>query len=267
VASADVSAANAAFWDELCGSHFARQLGIKDNTPEELARFDAAYMAFYPYLPRYLEEMPTGGKVLEIGIGYGTVARILARRTDYHAVDIAPGPVAMARQALTAAGKDPAQALQASALELPFEDGTFDGVTAIGSLHHTGDLARAVSEVRRVLREGGCAVVMVYNAHSWNRAVTTRALHALARAIPGHAEWLHARVFRDANAEGAPAPHTDFVTRAEAKQLFSGFSAVTVRSENANYVGIRGRAILRREWLLPVIGPVAGLDLYITATL
>lgn len=264
--TADVTAANAAFWDELCGSHFARQLGIRDKTPDELARFDDAYLAFYPYLERYLTQLPTGGKVLEIGIGYGTVARLLARRTDYYAVDIALGPVEMARQALSAADKDPAHAVQASALDLPFEDGAFDGVTAIGSLHHTGDLARAVSEVHRVLRPGGRALVMVYNAHSWNRVVTARGLHALARVVPERAEWLHSRVFRDVNAEGAPAPHTDFVTREEAKRLFSGFSAVSVRSENANYVGIKGRAVLPRRWLLPVVGPVAGLDLYITAT-
>ena len=45
-------ARNAAFWDELCGSALARQVGIEDASAESLERFDAAYMASYPYLGR-----------------------------------------------------------------------------------------------------------------------------------------------------------------------------------------------------------------------
>ena len=43
-----VSEANAVFWDELCGSSMARQIGIVDNSPTELARFDATFFDFYP---------------------------------------------------------------------------------------------------------------------------------------------------------------------------------------------------------------------------
>src|SRR3954447_20804465 len=125
-----VSEANASYWDELCGSYLARQLGIVDNTPGELARFDRAYFAFYPYLTEYLAALPEG-KTLEIGVGYGTVARLLAARVDYHAVDIAAGPIGMARDALASQGKNPSAAQQASALALPFEGETFDAVVAI----------------------------------------------------------------------------------------------------------------------------------------
>jgi hypothetical protein len=48
VAATDVSQRTAEFWDELCGTHMARQLGIRDASPSELARFDAAYLALYP---------------------------------------------------------------------------------------------------------------------------------------------------------------------------------------------------------------------------
>lgn len=259
-----VSEANAAFWDELCGSHLARQIGMTEDTPAELERFDRAYFAMYPYLHGYLDSLP-GGKTLEIGVGYGTVARVLAARSDYHAVDIAAGPVEMARRALLAHGKDAAAAVQSSALDLPFEDDTFDAVVAIGSLHHTGDLERAISEVRRVLRPGGAALVMVYNAHSLNRLVTAPLASALSRLMPSRSGWFHARAFRDTNAEGSPAPHTDFVTRRRAEAIFAEFSSVAVRSENASHLSIKRHLILRREWLLPVVGPIAGLDLYITA--
>jgi ubiquinone/menaquinone biosynthesis C-methylase UbiE len=260
-----VSEANASFWDELCGSYLARQLGIVDNTPGELARFDSAYFAFYPYLARYLAALPEG-KTLEIGVGYGTVARLLAERLDYHAVDIAPGPVGMARQALRSHGKDPSAAKQASALDLPFEACSFEAVVAIGSLHHTGDLPLALSEVRRVLRPGGVALIMVYNAHSLNRVVTAPVVGVLSRLLPNRSKWLQARTFRDASSDGLPAPHTDFVTPRELRRLLSEFASVSVRRENANGVTVLKRAVIPRRVLLPVVGRLAGLDLYAAVT-
>ena len=55
-AQAEIDARNAAFWDELCGSVLAEQLGITEASPENLRRFDQAYMDYYPYLPGYLPE-------------------------------------------------------------------------------------------------------------------------------------------------------------------------------------------------------------------
>jgi hypothetical protein len=46
---------NAGFWDELCGSALARQLGITDASADSLRRFDEAYFGFYPYLLRHLQ--------------------------------------------------------------------------------------------------------------------------------------------------------------------------------------------------------------------
>ena len=49
-AQAETDIRNAEFWDELCGTTFARSVGVTDASPQSLARFDAAYMEFYPYL-------------------------------------------------------------------------------------------------------------------------------------------------------------------------------------------------------------------------
>ena len=56
-------ARNAAFWDELCGSALARQIGVQDASADSLARFDAAYMASYPYLGSYLPDRFDGAQV------------------------------------------------------------------------------------------------------------------------------------------------------------------------------------------------------------
>jgi SAM-dependent methyltransferase len=174
---------NTAFWNELCGSALARQLGIQDASPESLARFDAAYLAIYPYLERYLDAPLAGREVLEIGLGYGTLSGELMRRgARYHGVDLARGPVEMVRARLARTGATDVEerVVQASALELPFPDARFDYVYTIGCLHHTGDLPRAVAEVHRVLKHGGTAVVMLYNRHSW-RQLRQVALPALLR--------------------------------------------------------------------------------------
>src|SRR5262245_65528374 len=42
---------------------------------------------------------------------------------------------------------------------LPFDDGTFDAVTALGVLEFTEDVSLALGELARVVRAGGTAVV------------------------------------------------------------------------------------------------------------
>jgi len=261
---------NRAFWDELCGSVLAQSLGITEITPESLARFDEAYMDHYPYLARYLEDLAVEERrVLEIGLGFGTVGQILAARgAHYTGADIAAGPVAMMRDRLRWVGlTDKSEAVQASALELPWGNETFDVVVSIGCLHHTGDLPQAVSEVFRVLVPGGTAFVMLYNAHSFRQLVVVRRERLRAFwARRGSAERV--RGMYDANTAGEPAPHTDFASRRRVRELFGAFSDVRVESQNFDALtpGLGGLTLkIPRKLLLGNVGRVLGLDLYIHA--
>jgi SAM-dependent methyltransferase len=227
-------------------------------------------MAYYPYLARYLQDLPVGGrKVLEIGLGFGTVGQILAARgANYHGADIAAGPVAMLRDRLRWLGRpDEGAVLQASALELPWKDETFDAVVSIGCLHHTGDLSRAVREVHRVLVPGGVAFVMLYNAHSFRQlAQVPRARLRALRARRSSAEDV--RAMYDVNTAGEAAPHTDYVSRSGARRLFGAFSDVSVEAQNFDPLQLplgRRRLTIPRERLLGNIARVLGLDLYIHA--
>ena len=245
-----IDAENAAFWDELCGSSLARSLAIQDASAESLRRFDAAYLAHYPYLEQYLEtESVAGRRVLEIGLGYGTVSgRLAGAGAELHGVDIAGGPVEMVRHRLRLAGR-PAdeRVVQGSALDLPFTDASFDRVYSIGCLHHTGDLPRSIAEVHRVLRPGGRAVVMLYNRHSFR---------LLSRRLRGEAR----RAAYDTNAAGDAAPHTEYVARKEARALFAAFSAVRIDARNFD-----GLPYIPRRRLLGNVDRLLGLDLYIVA--
>jgi SAM-dependent methyltransferase len=261
---AAIDRGNAGFWDELCGSSLARRLGIHDASAESLARFDAAYLEMYPYLESYLpEERLRDADVLEIGLGYGTLCtQLVSRGARYHGVDIAAGPVEMARHRLRLAGAGDDTARVGSALDLPFDDEQFDAVYSIGCLHHSGDLPRAVSEVHRVLRPGGTAFVMVYNRHSWRRFARI-ALPGLLRRRRSAAAT---RAMYDSNAAGEAAPHTDYVGPREARRLFQDFAQVRVDIRNFDPLSAPGGLIrIPRERLLGNVDRLLGLDLYITA--
>lgn len=265
----ETDARNAAFWNELCGSGLARSLGIADCTPESLRRFDDAYLAMYPYLSSYVTEHDLKGKrVLEIGLGYGTLGQILALRgCQYHGIDIAAGPVEMMRYRLVSLGKEVGRRVQrGSALEIPYMEGAFDYVYSIGCLHHTGDLPKAVSEVYRVLAAGGRAVVMLYNRYSFRQLVQLRTgyvrelLTRRRRRRESFEEAVRARY--DSNAAGDAAPHTDFVSRSDVRRcLFAPFSSVRVDVQNFD-----GYAFIPRERLLGNIARIFGTDLYVVAT-
>lgn len=260
---------NEEFWDELCGTSFAQQRGLVTRDRETLEAFDRAYFGFYPYLSGYLDRFDLAGRrVLEIGLGYGSLGEALARRgADYHGLDIAPGPVRMMQHRLAMQGGAVDQVRQGSALAMPFPDGTFDYVYAIGCLHHTGDLPRSINEVRRVLVPGGQAVVMVYHADSWRqwrRVHLTRAW-ARVRGRAGPSEVDVARMY-DSNASGTVAPHTEYASRHEVADLFGHFSAVEVRARNFDDLRFLGRRVIPRNRILgSPLEAWLGLDLYVVA--
>jgi SAM-dependent methyltransferase len=257
---------NAAFWDELCGTNLARTLGINDASEQSLARFDEAYFALYPYLLDYFPR-PTveGQRLLEIGLGYGTLGEALARLgANYHGLDIAAAPVAMMRARLgRVPGARPEQVAQGSVLELPFDDASFDHVVSIGCLHHTGDLFGAVAECRRVLRPGGRLVAMVYNRRSARRVLlgpVLTARHRLLSGAPSAEETL--RYFYDGHADGDVAPHTDFVSVAELRGLLSGFRDVRVERRSIDRVPLGPIEVSRLRLMRLGVDRLVGLDLY-----
>jgi SAM-dependent methyltransferase len=269
-ASVSVSdSANTAFWNELCGTGLARALGIVDDSAASLARFDHWYFEIYPYLTRHIPfDALAGKRVLEVGLGYGSVAqRLIDAGATYHGLDIAAGPVGMARHRLSlkhVAG----DVRQGSILDCPWPDSVFEHVVAIGCFHHTGNLERAIAETRRVLMPGGSATIMVYNAYShrrWARwpLATARSLLAewAGRPVPAASEA--ERAAYDTDSTGNAAPETVFVSAGYLRRAMHDWSRVVVVRENIDLPG-PFRCIPRR-WLLPTLGPWCGLDLYCRA--
>lgn len=277
MSSNQIDKRNAEFWNELCGSAFARSLGIHDLSPESLRRFDEAYLRFYPYLGQYVfSEHLKGKMVLEIGLGYGTLGQLLVSEgCRYHGLDIAENPVAVMQYRLAHCGLDRYPTVQiGSALQIPYRDSSFDYVYSIGCLHHVGNLSKAVSEVYRVLATGGKAIIMLYNRYSFRRIVklpSVRLRDLIVRSFKaqsGQANFSQrVRAFYDKNFNGEPAPHTDFVSRKEARALFREYRKVRIESQNFDpIVLLKDRLVVPRESLLSNVGRAFGSDLYITAS-
>lgn len=258
-AQSALDARNASFWDELCGSALAREVGITDASAESLAAFDAAYMERYPYLQGYLPAELGDAQVLEIGLGYGTLSAELMRRgTAYHGLDIAEGPVEIVRHRMRLVGvEEPGRrVVQGSALAIPHPDNRFDWLFTIGCLHHTGDIPGAVAEAHRVLRPGGTAVVMLYNRHSFRQVVKVQ-LPALLRRTRSRDQ---VAALYDTNAAGDAAPHVEYVSRGDVRRIFAPFASVAIDVRNFD-----STRFIRREWMLGTVDRLVGLDLYITA--
>lgn len=251
----------------MCGSSFARSLGITDRSVSSLRRFDDAYFDFYPYLLKHV--MPhrmKGKKVLEVGLGYGTLGqRIAAEGADYLGMDIAPTPVDMMKHRLQLSSLR-GNAIQGNFLENTFEADTFDYVVSIGCFHHTGNISRCVTETHRILKPGGRAVVMVYNrfsARQWFRwPVNTSLVFLLGSKRPSIAAQRRAY---DASLDGSAAPATEFSSKRDLKELFARFSNVRFRKENLDALAVYGVRLISRKSMLSWLGPLIGLDIYVEA--
>ena len=103
-----------------------------------------------------------GERVLDIGVGPGLLAHDLARLVGAEGkvvgLDNAPAMIAMAKTRLAALPQ--AECMEGDATELPFADGEFDAAVSTQVYEYIADMKRALSELHRVLRPGGRALIL-----------------------------------------------------------------------------------------------------------
>lgn len=269
----EIDEENAVFWNELCGTTMAKAYGIADKSTESLQKFDDIYFDYYPYLLKYipLDEMK-GKKILEIGLGYGTLGGKIAQSgADYHGLDIAMGPVKMMNQRLKMLGLSQ-QATQGSILSAPFPDQNFDFVVSIGCYHHTGNLQQALNETYRILKPGGKAILMVYNQRSYRQWMKwpLKTAFSIVQDYQGMTKSQkisnRQKAAYDSDSKGQCAPETVFTSISQIHNMMSQFSNISCTKENWNDLSYPFYRIMPRKVLLKTAGKLLGLDIYITAT-
>ncbi|MBX3115414.1 MAG: class I SAM-dependent methyltransferase [Fimbriimonadaceae bacterium] len=117
------------------------------NKPDELARIVARVQ---PY-----------GKILDIGTGAGHTAYAFAPFVEQvTAIDITQQMLDIVAREAGAKGLQNIDTCLASAEKLPFESGSMDGVVCRLCAHHFESVADFMSEVNRVLKQGGFFVLI-----------------------------------------------------------------------------------------------------------
>jgi len=111
-----------------------------------------------PLVARWLRLMPSS-KVLDVGCGSGEFTFYLAGETKdvcFTGLDLDGQLVEAARSRASDFGNDNSfQFMQGDALQLPFDDGTFDLVVSQTFLINIPDYRGALQEMKRVCRPGG----------------------------------------------------------------------------------------------------------------
>src|SRR5687767_13176418 len=144
-------------------------------------------LIFEPYaadLVNRLRAKPLS-RVLEIAAGTGVVTRGLASALPESASIVATDlNQAMLDQACAVGTKRAVEWRQADAMQLPFQEATFDAVVCQFGVMFFPEKAKAFSEARRVLRRGGVLIFNVWDRIEENEFADT-VTTALASVFPG----------------------------------------------------------------------------------
>jgi SAM-dependent methyltransferase len=119
---------------------------------------------------------PRAGSLRILDYGCGTGGNTQA----YAALGTVIGMEPDATAVRLAGDRGGARYCRASGIQLPFRQGAFDTVVASDVLEHIADDVAAISEIARVMRPGGTAVISV-PAHQWLFSAHDAALHHFRR--------------------------------------------------------------------------------------
>jgi SAM-dependent methyltransferase len=138
-------------------------------------------LIFEPYArdlaARCVQRKP--GTLLEIAAGTGVVTRELAARLPASAIIVATDlNQPMIDEGASVGTPRFVEWRRADAMQLPFEDRSFDVVACQFGVMFFPDKARAFSEARRVLKPGG-----VFMFNTWDRMEENDFIHAMTQAL------------------------------------------------------------------------------------
>jgi ubiquinone/menaquinone biosynthesis C-methylase UbiE len=155
-------------WDsDPCGANT-----VESDNSEAVTFYRAIrnhrYQVYGPWFDKMMRFDDTKNQdILEIGVGLGSDhLRFAQNGNRMTAVDLSREHLRHARRHLAMEGLS-TEAVYGDAEQLGFLNETFDTVYAFGVLHHTPNIRAALSEVHRVLRPGGTAIIGLYHVHSW----------------------------------------------------------------------------------------------------
>jgi SAM-dependent methyltransferase len=142
-----------------------------------------------PLMQELIERHKTNRPGLALDLGCGTGRAFLPlNQAGYRVIGVEPSwkGIQLSRQKVNA-GRLEATPLQASAAQLPLEGGCIDFVFAMGILFHLNqrELASALKEIRRVLKQEGKALLHFLDGEDWRRSLAPE-VHAEDAPYPSY---------------------------------------------------------------------------------
>ncbi|KGG14731.1 MULTISPECIES: methyltransferase domain-containing protein [unclassified Prochlorococcus] len=116
-----------------------------------------------------LDKLPKGSRILDIGCGIGGSARILAKDYGFEVVAITVSLEQVKRANELTPDNLLCDFQLMDALDLDFEDGTFDGIWSVEAGAHIADKQLYADEMLRVLRPGGVLAVADWNRRDFKK--------------------------------------------------------------------------------------------------
>ena len=149
--------------ERLWGDHI--HLGFYPNEKQNID-FRKAKVKFVHELVKWsgLDKLPKGSRILDVGCGIGGSSRILAKFYGFNVtgITISSAQVKRARELTPYELNCNFQVMDA--LDLKFEDGTFDGIWSVEAGAHMNNKAKFADEMLRTLRPGGYLALADWNS-------------------------------------------------------------------------------------------------------
>ncbi len=113
-------------------------------------------------LERVIDDLrlPARARILDAGCGSGRNMVEFARHGTVTGIELSPTSVELARK------REAGEVVEGSALEMPFDAGSFDLAASLDVIEHLQDDLQALRELRRVVVPGGSLLVTV-PAYQW----------------------------------------------------------------------------------------------------
>jgi glycosyltransferase involved in cell wall biosynthesis/ubiquinone/menaquinone biosynthesis C-methylase UbiE len=250
-------------WNQdACGSHYVKNAEL--HTKEWYLEAEAyRYGEYAPWMPETMEFARHRGKhVLEIGGGMGTDLAQWAQGGAYVTdLDLSSGHLSHAEENFRLRGLS-GRFVHGDAETIPFDEASFDIVYSNGVIHHSPHTERIVSEIFRVLRPGGKAIIMVYaenSLHYWRNLVRDIGVAAGALEL-----WSMGEIMSRHVELGTAKPLVKVYTKHRLRELFAPrFENISIVQQQMTPAEIPRR--LQGRVTAATLGRLAGWNLILKA--
>ena len=149
--------------ERLWGEHI--HLGFYPSENKSID-FRKAKVQFVHELVKWsgLNKLPKGSRILDVGCGIGGSSRILAKFYGFNVIGITISPAQVKRARELTPEELNCNFQVMDALDLKFEDGSFDGVWSVEAGAHMHDKNKFADEMLRILRPGGYLALADWNS-------------------------------------------------------------------------------------------------------